>query len=328
MKPRTRDVCDIPQGFSVMLMPFSGDETFDLSVDKPLWLMVCVRDRALIGKHDVVGKSYICLDPPRFGDLLTQDLWMDLDSHGRILLRVSMEGEKDEIGFYFGRAFRSLKRAESEMVKIFVDKVGAVFANHWKNADRELDQMSPMISQSLSRSVVKSLIKPTTNTGSLDYNRVLGNVRGFYTSALGGSPSSEVQVPPPPSEGSRTRPGELTDVEVEQAIVPLFDYFDANLLTLNTHLSDATKEQVMAKVWKEILVIIEGLLIPPLSENPSDMKPLSDKEVDIVFKWLKVPDHLHTHSFADRCVPVYEGLLLRRWRRPSAAGNAAESEVP
>lgn len=86
------------------------------------------------------------------------------------------------------------------------------------------------------------------------------------------------------------RPGELTDVEIEQAIIPLFDYFDANLQTLNTNLSDVTKQQVMAKVWKEILMTIEGLLIPPLSENPSDMKPLSDKEVDIVFKWLKVLD--------------------------------------
>ena len=44
----------------------------------------------------------------------------------------------------------------------------------------------------------------------------------------------------------------------------------------------------MARVWKEILSVIEGLLVPPLSELPSDMRPLSDKEVDIVFKWLKV----------------------------------------
>ena len=158
--------------------------------------------------------------------------------------------------------------------------------------------MSPMISQSLSRSVVRSLIKPTANTGSLDYNRVLGGVRGFYTSALGGS-STEVQVPPPPSERPRIRPEELTDVEIEQAIVPLFDYFDANLQTLNTYLSDTTKQQVMSKVWKEILMTIEGLLIPPLSELPSDLKPLSDKEVDIVFKWLKVPDYRCDHSSAD-----------------------------
>ena len=114
-----------PQALPTVLTLHLGDETFDLSVEKPLWLMVSIRDRALIGKHDIIGRSYICLDPRRFGDLLTHDLWMDLDSKGRILLRVSMEGEKDEIGFYFGRAFRSLKRAESEMVKIFVDKVGS-----------------------------------------------------------------------------------------------------------------------------------------------------------------------------------------------------------
>ena len=95
--------------------------------------MVSIRDRSLIGRHDIIGKSYICLDPRRFGDLLTHDLWMDLDSKGRVLLRVSMEGEKDEIGFYFGRAFRSLKRAESEMVKIFVDKVGLVATNGDRN---------------------------------------------------------------------------------------------------------------------------------------------------------------------------------------------------
>jgi hypothetical protein len=105
---------------------------------------------------------------------------------------------------------------------------------------------------------------------------------------LGSSFSSEPQIPLPSAEKSRTRPEELTDVEIEKAILPLFDYFDANLQTLNTYLSDSAKEMVMTRVWKEILLIIEGLLVPPLSEVVSDMKPLVDKEVDIVFKWLKM----------------------------------------
>jgi rubrerythrin len=94
-----------------------------MSVEKALWLMISVRDRALIGKHDSVGRAYLCLDPRRFGDFLAHDLWFNLDPSGRILLRVSMEGEKDDIQFYFGRAFRSLKRAEGDMVRIFIDKV-------------------------------------------------------------------------------------------------------------------------------------------------------------------------------------------------------------
>ncbi|KAI0078393.1 hypothetical protein K474DRAFT_1744807 [Panus rudis PR-1116 ss-1] len=240
------------------------DETFDLSVEKPLWLMVSVRDRALIGKHDTVGRAYICLDPRRYGDYLTHDQWMDLDTQGRILLRISMEGEKDDPQFYFGRAFRSLKRAEADMVRVFIDKI------------------SPFIRQSISRPVLKSLIK--TNT-SIDYNKAIGNVTALYRSALGGS--NDVQIPLPSSEKPRVRPEELTDVEIEQALTPLFDFFDANLPTLNTYLSDSAKEMVMTRVWKEILNVIEGLLIPPLSNIESDMKPLTDKEVDIAFKWLK-----------------------------------------
>jgi len=120
----------------------------------------------------------------------------------------------------------------------------------------------------------------------LDYNKAISNVTALWGSALGAS-SSEVQIPLPSAEKPRVRPDELTDVEIEQAILPLFDYFDANLQTLNTYLSDTAKEMVMTRVWKEILFIIEGLLIPPLSDISSDMKPLSDKEVDVVFKWLK-----------------------------------------
>jgi hypothetical protein len=148
--------------------------------------------------------------------------------------------------------------------------------------------MSPFIQQCLSRNVVKTLIK-SGNSG-MDYNKAFGNVTALYRSAIGTS-SNEVQIPLHRDEKSRVRPEELTDVEIEQAIIPLFDYFDANLQTLNTYLSDTAKQMVMTRVWKEILTILEGLLIPPLSDMSSDMKPLSDKEVDIVFKWLKACHH-------------------------------------
>lgn len=109
-----------------------GDETFDISVDSatPLWLSINIYARTLVGNDDLVGRGYTFLNPTYFADLLTHDHLMDLDTkdtEGKILLRISMEGEKDEIGFYFGRAFRSLNRAESDMVRIFVDKVGAVY---------------------------------------------------------------------------------------------------------------------------------------------------------------------------------------------------------
>jgi hypothetical protein len=188
--------------------------------------------------------------------------------------------------------------------------------------------MSPFIQQCLSRNVLKSLIK----TGlALDYNKAIDNVAAFYRSAVGPS-SSEVQIPLPQGEKPRVRPDELTDVEIEQAILPLFDYFDANLQTLNTYLSDTAKEIVMSRVWKEILTIIEGLLVPPLSDISSDMKPLSDKEVDIVFKWLKVCfiRCCRCRTALDLSVgslSVLARLFLCKWGRTSTAGNFTEPEI-
>ena len=48
---------------------------------------------------------------------------------------------------------------------------------------------------------------------------------------------------------------------------------------------------------------IEGLLVPLLSEHPSDMEALSDEEVDIVFKWLKVLGSICGESSADPSTP-------------------------
>lgn len=98
-------------------------ETFDVSVEGKMWIAATVWDRNLVDEHELLGRSYICLDPAVFGDFLPHDMWQDLDTVGRLLLRVSMEGEKDDIQFYFGRAFRSLKRAENDMTRIIVDKV-------------------------------------------------------------------------------------------------------------------------------------------------------------------------------------------------------------
>lgn len=108
------------------------DETLDVSVKGDLWLRATVYHRNLVDHHDHVGCAYIHLDPRKFSDFLAKDVWFRLEDQNRqpldarLLLRISMEGEKDDIRFYFGRAFRSLKRAEGDMVRTMVDKVGLV----------------------------------------------------------------------------------------------------------------------------------------------------------------------------------------------------------
>lgn len=99
------------------------DETFDIAIRQPSWFMVTVRHRNLSGKHDLVGRAYLRLDPSQYVDFISKDVLLPLNTKGHVLLRVSMEGERDDIQFHFGRAFRWLKRTESDMVRLFVDKV-------------------------------------------------------------------------------------------------------------------------------------------------------------------------------------------------------------
>ena len=153
--------------------------------------------------------------------------------------------------------------------------------------------MSPLFRDVLSRSALKRLSK----VGALDYNKAIGNVTALFGSLTTGS-SSEVQIPLPQHEKPRIRPDSgVSDEEVEAAMGPLYDYLNDNLQILNSNLSDAARENVMNKIWKEILLIIEGLLVPSLGDTPSQMKPLHDRELDIVFKWLRVRDTYSTYNF-------------------------------
>ena len=99
------------------------DETVDITTQGPLNLIATVWDWDQLGDHDCVGRTSIKLDPSHFSDFLPREYWLDLDTQGRLLLRVGMEGERDDIQFHFGKAFRTLKRTEREMTRTITDKV-------------------------------------------------------------------------------------------------------------------------------------------------------------------------------------------------------------
>lgn len=110
------------------------DETIDITTQGPLNIIATIWDWDTLGDHDCVGRTSLKLDPSHFRDFMPREYWLDLDTQGRLLLRVSMEGERDDIQFYFGKAFRTLKRTERDMTRKITDKV---FTCH-KSQDRLL----------------------------------------------------------------------------------------------------------------------------------------------------------------------------------------------
>lgn len=80
----------------------------------------------------------------------------------------------------------------------------------------------------------------------------------------------------------------LTQPDIENALKPLFTYFDENFAIMKQVLTDASMVMVMTRLWKEVLLAIEGLLVPPLSDKPSSQRPLSQQEMDVAFRWLEL----------------------------------------
>ena len=125
------------------------DESVDITTQGPLNLIATVWDWDTLGEHDCVGRTSIKLDPSHFSDFMPREYWLDLDTQGRLLLRVSMEGERDDIQFYFGKTFRTLKRTERDMTRIITDKVGSFVANylHFANHASSYLLISTTVSQ-------------------------------------------------------------------------------------------------------------------------------------------------------------------------------------
>ncbi|KAK6063469.1 C2 domain containing protein [Seiridium cupressi] len=214
------------------------DESVDINVTGPLNLVATIWDYDMFGEHDFVGRTTLKLDPQGFRDYLPQEIWLDLDTQGRLLVRVSMEGERDDIQFYFGKAFRHLKRTERDMVRKITDK------------------LTTHINATLSHETLRHLLG-----------------RGLLQSAQS-------------MWKRQSRVPTVTEADVENALQALFTYFNENFAIMKGTLTDATMVAVMMRLWKEVLMAIESLLVPPLSEKPSHQKPLTEREAEVVYKWL------------------------------------------
>ena len=96
----------------------------------------------------------------------------------------------------------------------------------------------------------------------------------------------------------------ITEADIANAITPLFEYFDENFAIMKQTLTDSAMIMVMSRLWKQVLVTIEGLLVPPLSDKLSQQKPLTRQELDIVFKWQQVGCHPMCEALLTLAAPV------------------------
>lgn len=268
------------------LNPF-WDELFEIGTSGPKWLTATVWDENALTNHDLCGRAFIRLDPSAFKNHIAQDFWLDLDTQGRMLVNISMESEKDDIRFYFGKAYRTLIRSENEMIRMIVDKFTAY------------------INYSISPATIKSLLG-SKKFGMDTVSSWLSSTRlsGGASSTIGGNGNSA-------SGGSNGH--DLTQLDIEDSLIPLFDYLNENFATLASVLTRELRIKVMTRTWKVVLQTIDGLLLPPLSEKRilSGQSQLSTTESEIVFTWLS---SLRDFFYHDGEGPSLEDLQSQRYQ--------------
>lgn len=182
------------------------DEEFEciLPAKTTLTLSVTVWDEK-IGTHSICGRAMLQLDPRRFkNDGIPQEIFLDLDSEGRVLLEVAVESERLDALFVMGRGHRTLKRSQERCIKLIVEK------------------FSRFIQFCFSRNNLRS---------------ICGN-------------------------NGQQKP---TQEQVDNAMMPLYDYLNMNLQVLAEYLMKDLLMKVMLAAWGVIISSADKLILPKLS---------------------------------------------------------------
>lgn len=184
------------------------DEEFEITLpaNSTITLSATVWEERF-GTHGVCGRALMQLQPRKFKhDGLPQEIYLDLDTQGRILVEIAVESERDDAIFAMGRAHRSLMRSQQRITKMIVAK----FSNY--------------IKQSMSRQTLKSVCG---NNGNL----------------------------------------KPTEDQMDQAMTPLYNYLNMNLLVLAQYLTKDLLLLVMLEAWNIVVSSADELLLPKLASS-------------------------------------------------------------
>ncbi|KAM0753712.1 hypothetical protein T439DRAFT_377868 [Meredithblackwellia eburnea MCA 4105] len=277
------------------------EQSFDLLLKNELVADATVYNRVVGDVPDVLGRARFILNPPEFVPLVRKELVLKLEetysnsTPSKITVRVRMEPHKDDVRFYFGRAFRALKRSEKEMGRALVTRMIPVIRYHLSMTTLRTLIRNDFVNTTMNVNRVRLTSAATTATTSI--SAAASTLGARMNRLLEGTPEELIpEVAGENDEHEQGRAGAqgagiLSSDEVQHKAVaplePLVDYLNEALATLANTLSAGAWSSVSERLWREVLMILENLILPPLSDEPTDMKPLGDKELEIVYRWLQ-----------------------------------------
>ena len=114
------------------------DEEFEITIppeQSSLDISVVVWDDRF-GQHQLCGKAFLELNPRRFSTSgIPEEITLDLDFQGKVVLEVAVESEILDAKFVMGRAFRALMRAQERSIKLIVEKFSGFIQSCFSRAN-------------------------------------------------------------------------------------------------------------------------------------------------------------------------------------------------
>ncbi|KAI9206279.1 uncharacterized protein BJ171DRAFT_579788 [Polychytrium aggregatum] len=227
------------------------DEAFQVMLPPTQVLEVMVVSENFLTVDEIIGKSTVSLDRSstlrkQLADHQTHDVYVELEPQGRVLIRVTLEGEDEDVDFWFRKSRERLVRTRDDVVRVLTARI------------------TPYVRQVLTKAIKDheaAAIPAKTFMSSLTEKKQYSNVTGTGISID--------QV--------------ITTSEADAALSPLTDYLNKNLATLCSGLSAAMAQDVIRRTWDETLSIFEHLLVPPLfGQIEKDRKVLNRRQISII----------------------------------------------
>ncbi|KAJ3216092.1 hypothetical protein HK099_006017 [Clydaea vesicula] len=208
------------------------DETFQCILPPVNQLEVLVNSKNLVIFDELCGKSTIDLSKNtklrrNLMDHQTHDVYVNLEPQGRLLIRLTLEGEEEDVDFWFRRSRERLGRTRDDFVRALTAKIAP-------NAG----------------DILIKVFK--------DNEAVPLPAKSYFSSLITAVQYSDLTA------SGKSIDQRLSEDEAHQAISPITVYLNKNLSTLFESLSTRMAQEVIKRTWDEILIVIEQLLVAPL----------------------------------------------------------------
>ncbi|OUM69158.1 hypothetical protein PIROE2DRAFT_57650 [Piromyces sp. E2] len=219
------------------------DETFQISVLPTKAIEILVYNKtSFLTSDELCGKKVVRLSSG-WCDHQTHDIWIKLEPQGRLLIRITMDGEGEDLAFFFKNAKQRLMRALIDFLRALVHRISPYTREVLTKACKD-NEAAPLPNKSIF-SLTKSFSNLTPSGKSID--------------------------------------AKLTPQEAEEALLPLTEYLDKNLETLCSSLSSKMAQEVIFRTWCDILVILENLMVPQMyGAVERDRRILNKRQVNFI----------------------------------------------